>query len=287
MKMSGVSHEVSCFELISELDEAVQNHLGDQTTYYLVGSIATAALIHEGSSIDHLLTRVYTDNDLYYSNQRDNGSQRDINILINNPLEQNQKQSLQHTIQQTTGNRLDVSIYDFRRQTAHNQSQWKNLLLDWAPKRTNTADFSNPNSKLYFELYPLKQAVDKKTYDAWRLVLPDGKNQVNILHPAGQIITQMIYSLPDTTQHQTSALMRLRYQDPEIHAAIEQGIFKEWQQFKSDLDFLGRCALRYVRRPNDITHFEKTFSQIKIALAKRLKSQQKHPINRSPLSLRS
>ena len=80
--MSTLAENLTCYDVIGELDAATHDILAPRQQYYVLGGVATAALKHPVSVFDHQTNRLIAAVDSGESVLRDNDTKRDIDLLV-------------------------------------------------------------------------------------------------------------------------------------------------------------------------------------------------------------
>jgi hypothetical protein len=264
-------HDKTCYDVLGDVDAALRENLHDSQPYFVLGGVATGALVHPNSIIDKQSEMVIAAAGSGASLVRENGTRRDIDILVASTLPQAQAQRLKSAVVEAVDDQLEVSVFGFDQRQEHMKlvDRMKKLTVGgFTSKRT-----IDTQGIIRYELLPLERAVDPDSYKPWDLALPTGAH-VNILSPAGQSLAYLIRSVSGLRHKDTAKAGEMwRRVYPDFQEEIRDGAFKDWLQFYQDgqsLRTLGRKAV--VATHLDATALQADLFRFKSNLYKKIES---------------
>jgi hypothetical protein len=219
---------LNCFEAIGELDSAMADVVPAGIDYLVLGGIASSALRHPDTKLDPFPVggMVCAPDSAAESVIRDNGTRRDIDILLTGVLDEETSQKIKETVTDATDGQLLVSIFDFDKHDPDPSL----LAKVKAGVSHRTID---EEGTLRYELYPLSQIVSAETYSPWQLMTPSGL-RVNVLNPAGHALAYRMRSISGTRikdAEKVSEMTKNVMAVPELRQAIYEGAFLDWLAF--------------------------------------------------------
>jgi len=229
---------LTCFDVLSDLDEALKVTLTADQQYFVLGGIATAAIVDRNTIFDHENKRLIptTRIELPLTRADTNKTNRDIDILILDTLNKEQTESIKNTVAEAIGKTLVVSIFKVN---PSRPSNLKNRLVhsvsDWTSNRT-----VDTGGNHYYELHPIIQPVSKESYQPWRLEVSK-THEISILNPAAHMLAYYMRSISGIRYKDLKKvdLMRQRVEDePQFKEQIEDGVFSSWKKFAEDISFI-------------------------------------------------
>lgn len=245
-----VSHEQSvpdCFDALVGLDDAVRSELLPGQKYVVVGGVVTDALMHENSWYDHATdTLVATDMAAAKPIIRENGTRRDVDVVILDHISDERKDRVKHAIGESVrnavGQKMVVSVFAFeKRKKLDVVNRVVSTLRNWTSDRTIDED-----GVLRYEMYPLEVVVNPESYEKLStLRLPNGV-EVPIFYPTGHILAYDMRSISSRRfkdMKKVPEMEKRAYADPVFKEAAETGIFKEWRLFAEGLKKLREGTL--------------------------------------------
>lgn len=241
--MTLYKESLTCFDVIADLDEALKGILTPDQQYFVLGGIATSAIVDLNTVFDHENKRLIptTKIELPLTRADTNRTNRDIDILILDTLNKEQAESIKNTVAEAIGKTLVVSIFKVNQQTSPNlKNRLVHSVTDWTSSRTVDTEGNH-----YYELHPIVQSVPKESYQPWRLEVSKN-HEVSILNPAAHMLAYYMRSISGVRYKDLKkvALMRQRVEDePQFKEQIEDGVYGSWKQFAEDINFM-RTAKR-------------------------------------------
>lgn len=228
--------EYSCYEAISDVDQAMKESLPEGQRYFVLGGIATGALKHPDTYIDTLTRSVYATNESSESTLRDNGTKRDIDVLIDDTIGKEAGRRIKSNLEEATEGKLEISVFGF---DAHEPAEkvtqrFKKRILSMMSERTICE-----NGILRYELFPLEQTVERESYEQWRLVTPH--TEVGILNPAGHVLAYRMRSITGLRPKDAEKYHQMHRQvfaHPELLEQIMDGKYRTWLDFAHAIDNL-------------------------------------------------
>lgn len=219
---------MNCFEAIHELDTAMRDVIPDGMNYMVLGGIASSALRHPDTKFDPFPIGgiVCATADAAEPIIRENGTRRDIDVLVTGVLDDEKSRKIKETVREATGGQLVVSVFDFDTHNPH----YSALAKAKAGVSHRTVD---EDGTLRYELYPLSQVVAPETYEPWHLVTSAGL-KVNVLNPAGHVLAYRMRSISGTRTKDESKVAEMASNVlvvPELRQAIHEGPFLDWLAF--------------------------------------------------------
>lgn len=225
MKLSGYS----CYEVIEGVDQAIEESLPIDIPYFVLGGVATAALRHEGTFFDIRERIVYAQEESSEDTVRPNGTRRDIDILVGGLLSRAAGDRVKARVEEAVEGKLEVSVFGFKE---HVPGYWsterlKKRALSWTSERT-----IDQNGIHRYELFPLQQEVNPKSYEQWRLVTP--RMEVGILNPVGHVLAYSMRSItgprPKDSEKFNDIYQRV-FSYEELAEQVDRGIYSSWRKF--------------------------------------------------------
>jgi hypothetical protein len=218
-----------CYWAISELDDAMRDSLGPWQRYFVLGGIASGALRHPDTVIDTATRTVIAAEGSGELTVRQNGTTRDIDILVDDVLTDETADRVKASVAEATGGALVVSVFGLDAHTPDTPaSRLKNTATHWVSRRT-----IDENRTHRYELHPLSQAVPRESYEPWRLYTPDNR-VVNIFNPAGHVLAYAMRSVSGVRAKDTDKLYEMTnnvLRHPELKDEIKEGVFRPWLDF--------------------------------------------------------
>jgi hypothetical protein len=247
------NESLTCFEVISDLDGALNAVLTPEQQYFVLGGIATAAIVDPNSIFDHENRRLIPTTPIKLPAIRGNGTQRDIDILILDTLGKKQARSIINTVSEAIDHKLVVSVFEDKQQTPPSlKNRSVHSLTEWTSSRTIDAE-----GKHYYELHPIIQQVPKESYQPWKLELPNN-HEVSILSPAGHMLAYYMRSITGVRHKDLEKVELMKHrieQDPQFKEQIEDGVYNSWKQFAEMIDFMrtNKVSLLHSQYPQTST----------------------------------
>ncbi|MGF7228903.1 MAG: hypothetical protein ACQR33_02850 [Candidatus Saccharibacteria bacterium] len=176
--------EPGCFEVITDMDSALFEALPEGARYFVVGGIATAALVDPETHIDHNERMIFVRKSADISATRPNGTQRDVDILVDAVLTPEQATRAKKAAEEVVDGHLEVSLFGF-----DNQQTYANERFHFLSRR-----LMSQNDQRAYQLGPLLQPTPVETYEPWNLVLPNDQ-LVGVLNPVGHLLAYRMRSV--------------------------------------------------------------------------------------------
>ncbi len=235
-----MTREMTCYDVIHEVDSAMHDVLPLDTTYFVLGGIASSALVHHDTRIDGMEDGsgfIFAPDEAADPTRRLDGTKRDIDILVPSALDDGLADKLKQTVVEAIDGHLLVSIFKFdKHEPPQNPAErLAATFTEWLSRRT-----IDENGILRYELFPLEQVVQPETYETWRLIISNGV-QVNVLHPVGHMLA---YRMRSISAGRTKDVTKLDIMTqnvlaiPEHGEALYDGAFKDWLDFAAMIQAL-------------------------------------------------
>lgn len=258
----GGGSNVSCYDVLVDVDAAMRENLHEWQQYFVLGGVATGALVHRDSFIDKQTETVFAAEGSGATLVRENGTRRDIDILVASILPVAQARSLNEAVREAVDDRMSVSVFGFDRRGT-------DLSLKDRIKKLTLGGFTSnrtidENGIMRYELLPLERSVNPESYKPWNLVLPRGAS-VDILSPAGQLLAYQVRSISGLRHKdaQKAGEMWSRIY-PNFQEEIHDGAFKEWLQFYEDGEALREHGRKAIAQSHpDATPFQADLFRLK------------------------
>lgn len=245
--MTMPADNITCYDVIGELDAATQDILSPNQQYYVLGGIATSAIKHPDSVFDHQTNRLVAAPDSGEPVFRDNGTRRDIDLLVLDVLTSEQATRVRQKISLVVGKYLVVSVFGL---SNHQQPTVLRRVVKSAAAWTSERTLDNDGT-LRYELYPLQQEVPRESYQPWTLQLPNGHG-VSILNPAAHMLAYHMRSISGVRDKDRDKVEKMRkrvFSDPNFKDQIQTGPLRSWKQFADNIDRLGTQPPTYETLP--------------------------------------
>jgi hypothetical protein len=226
-----------CFDVLGDVDAAVREVLTPDQPYYVLGGIATAAIKDPDSVFDHQTSRLIASREANEPVIRENGTRRDIDVLVLDVLSEDQATKVKLAISVAVGKSLVVSTFGLNwHEESSKLASVGNLFSDWTSKRT-----LDEHGKLRYELQPLEQEVPRESFSPWALELPNG-DEVAILNPAAHMLAYYMRSISGLRVKDQAKVEIMRQRiltDPLFVEQVHDGPLKSWVSFADDIAKLG------------------------------------------------
>jgi len=231
MAATDIDPGTPCFEAIHYLDEAMRDSLPDGVDYFVLGGIPSSAILHPDTEFDFTKETIGTTAEASDSTIRDNGTLRDVDILVARPVGKKEGERLVEQVEKATGGALEVSVFGFELHSAadDNPTRLRRSLKEWTSLRTIDDD-----GIIRHELYPVSVAVNPDSYRPWTLSVPELGTTVSVFSPPGHELayeSRSISGIRAKDREKVSKLRDVIESYDEFIKAIEEGDFKEWQRF--------------------------------------------------------
>lgn len=222
-----------CYEAIAGLHEALQSALPEGHTYFVMGGIVTAAMIHPDSQVQYETKTVEATQDSAIPFLRDNETVRDVDVLIDKILTDEEAEEYKQVIIKNTGG-LEASVFGFE---AHDEeetakSRAMKSASKWISERTIDA-----NGVKRIELHPFSRVLSDGVFEPWTLKMPGGY-RVNQFNPVGHYLAYRTRSISGVRykdiikDEQMSAVV---YGDDNLLTDLHSGPFEPLNAFANDL----------------------------------------------------
>lgn len=259
--------EFSCYEVIADVDQAMKESMPEGRRYFVLGGIATGALKHDHTYIDTFTKRVYATSESAESTIRDNGTCRDIDILVDGNISKDAGKKIKSCVEEATECKLEVSVFGFeeRAPAASAVERLKKRVLSMTSKRT-----IDESGILRYELFPLEQEVNEESFEQWRLQTPYG--DVGMLNPAAHVLAyrmRSITGLRPKDAEKYNQMHRRVFLNPEFIEQVQDGKYRPWRDFADAITLYGNGELPVID-PKISEHAGKYENEIYKARAKAL-----------------
>lgn len=227
---TGSGPDGTCYDAVAELHDAMSQQLFPGEHYYVLGGIATGAIIHPDSVIDHAATTVVAAPDSAVSVWRDNDTKRDVDILVASVLTDSEAFMLKEAAAAAVAGRLTLSLFgvDVYHERLGVPERALYTAKDWTSRRT-----LDERGVHRYELFPLQQAVPSESYEPWRLLMPNG-HEVQVLNPAAHMLAYVMRSVSGLRPKDTAKfddMLRRVTNDPVLMEQIYDGPLRPWFDF--------------------------------------------------------
>jgi hypothetical protein len=232
-RLPDIAHFQSSFEAIAGLGAVMEEHLQGEFPHFVVGGIATAALVHPDTVIDVSTRRIIAAEAADIPTRRPNGTMRDVDVLIGGVVHQSLMQQAKTDIEQATAQSLEASVFSFDAYHSHMHEK-----SGWISRR-----LQQTNETVSYQLGPIIQHVQPTSYEPWTLELPKGMGEVSVLNPVGQLAAYAMRSISGIRAKDTEKFAQMRtniLQYRELKNDLHHGPFKEWKQFADTLTAIRR-----------------------------------------------
>ena len=255
------------YELLPEVEGALIEQVPDDTPFFVLGGIMTAALRDERTVIDFDGRQVVAPKEVAIPNRRKNGTRRDIDILIADTIERTTGRSVSGVASEAIDNELDVSVFGLdRHEDLRAKSRLMRQATEWLSSRTVDDDGVHR-----YELFPLSQEVKSASYTPWKLKYNSSSEGVSVLHPVGHALAYRMRSISGVRAKDKEKLSEMEhrlYEHPEARAAVNEGDFREWAIFASALSRLRKNQLVDMRQYYGLISGKTTKADLLVAQAK-------------------
>ncbi|HTB48926.1 MAG TPA: hypothetical protein VK712_02490 [Verrucomicrobiae bacterium] len=223
--------KVTCYDVLGELDSVMRSQLNPGREYYVLGGIATGALVHAETVIDVESGTVVAAQDSGSSLVRPNGTRRDIDILVGDILSRAEAERIKDEVAGAVDDKLKVSISSF---DGHSEqlaaSRLAQTIKAWTSKRTVDTE-----GRLRYDLFPLQRVVEPESYEPWQLELPN-HSQVQMFHPAGHALAYSFRSISGIRHKDAEKYAVMQARVTELFSdEIHDGCFCGWADFAGDI----------------------------------------------------
>lgn len=236
-----MSADMNCFEAVRELDAAMADVIPTGMNYIVLGGIVSSAIRHPDTIFDSQENggMLLAPNSAADPVIRENGTKRDVDILITGVLDRETCHNVKQTVHEATGGELVVSVFDFE---AHDPNpSWLSKVKAGVSHRT-----IDENGVLRYEMYPLLKEVKPETYEPWYLTIDNGQTKINVLNPAGHILAYRMRSISGIRPKdvgKVAEMTRCVMAVPELEDAIREGDFADWLDFAEALQSILRAEI--------------------------------------------
>jgi len=233
----------NCFEAIQDLELAMDKCLAPDQRYFVLGGIATSAMKHPETYFDHDGKVVYAPDDSAESVIRENGTTRDVDILIDSVLPNDQADNIRATVAEAVPD-LEISIFGFdeHKPVTKRSERVGKAFKEWISRRT-----SDDHGIFRYELYPLSQPVQPESYEQWKLVAGEETAVTSVLNPAGHLLAYKMRSISGVRHKDVPKLKELNKKvmsDEAFQAQARDGIYKEWREFANSIVVMRGSSLK-------------------------------------------
>lgn len=235
---------VNSYDVIRELDPALRQTIGYERNYYVLGGIVTSAITHEDTHMLHDARRVLAAEESALPLRRDNGTLRDIDILIKDRLEDEEASLIVKTVREAVRDKLEVSVFglDEYKIALGAIDRVRMSVKDWTSRRTLDSD-----GTIRQELYPISQELPARSFEPYHLVLPDSEDEISMFSPAGHMLAYKMRSISGERYKDREKIAKMEhiiYGDEYLKEQFHDGPFEPWQRFASAVSELRYDFLR-------------------------------------------
>ena len=224
--------EVNVYSVIGRANLELARELND-TNYYIVGGVVSNLLADRETTYDFTNRIVTPRPNIELSNYRNDGTLRDLDILILSPLSSNHLKYLEKVVFQAVDGLLVPSIFGLK-EHEENRNRVKANLLDWVSRRT-----IDENGVLRYELFPISQEVSRKSFDPWYFQTKFNSKLTPMLHPVGHLSAYYIRSISGLRSRDQQKV-ELMHQNilsnaPELFNNLDEVGLLEWFNFSENI----------------------------------------------------
>jgi hypothetical protein len=251
----------NCLEVVTGLDEAMEGVLPpDDQRYFVVGGIATRALEHPETYIEHDTQTVFAHRTADKPVLRDDGSRVDIDIVIPRILTPEEALEIKHVTEVAVENELLVSIFGLlaHRPVRGGFDRAKRTAAAWTSDRTLAED-----GKLRLELFPLTAEIPDTVFEPWRMHTMD--TDLSIMNPAAHALnyaTRSISGLRPKDSTKVARMMRRVAAETPFAERMLHGDYRPLLGFAAAID-----AVREGRLSEDDPYVDESASALDLQIA--------------------
>ena len=182
-----MSKPVNSIEVIKPFARIIQDY-NNLPEIQLIGGVYSAALKDPDTIIDIKNKEIIAPSSLTLSNRRENGSLRDLDILVKSS-DSSDIEEIDAYVKDIVDGDLDSSVFGYKTNETL-QKQQNHPILGYAALKTCLSDrYEGPDSKpdqMVKSLFPLSVPIDPESLETWTLVV--GKMRIPVPHPSMAII---------------------------------------------------------------------------------------------------
>lgn len=228
-----------CFEIVAGLNQSVREHTD---TYYVVGGLASAALAHPGTRFDIGQRTIIPPEDLTLPSARENGTLRDIDVLVLSP-EEKKIDDVQNSVQSVVGDNLEISVFgiDSHEMYAEESRHWSRNFKEFLSQRT-----VDEQGRHRYVLRPIEQTVSEESYEPWAMLIPSD-DYIQVMHPVAQLMCYKMRSISGLRSKDAQKVENIAgniLTIPEFQTELEYGVYKEWQIFANAVERIRKSKLK-------------------------------------------
>lgn len=269
--------ETRCYDVLGDVAEAVRDVIPEGIPYYVLGGVATGALESTSTQVDVESHKIHAAEGSDKSIFREEGSRRDIDILVLDMLPKDTFRKLDERVAKAIGGSLIVSSFGIKE---HKEGYSKKDRALEAVKRVVSARTRDSSGQDYYEMFPLVQPVQRSSYMPWTLVTPQGF-EVDVLHPVGHELAYTMRSIGGPRPKDIKKMKNVHNvntSNPDFIGITDAGSeFNEWAMFAQYIQALRAGTLPVNHRsihPSSSLADQRAF-QIKAKALHFLESQEK------------
>ncbi len=233
----------SCYDVIGELDNGLMDILNPDQRYFVLGGIATSAIMDPTSVFDHQTQTLIAGPDTVLPVIRqENGTRRDIDVLVLDLLSKKEAKTISRKVDEVINRELIVSVFGLKKHHSlegQPLAQLRQSIASPISKRT-----IDEEGRLRYELFPLSQEVPQDSFEPWTLQMPNGQS-VSIFNPAAHMLaykTRSITGIRYKDQKKVSEMEDVILAEPEFKDQIYSGNLSTWQQFADDIQAISKIT---------------------------------------------
>jgi len=208
------------FDIVRPFAQQISERLDVQ----ILGGVGTAALEDPRSEIDFYRGEVYTPTDIYQSSLRDDGTLRDIDVLLLSS-DPNKVAELEADLEQTVGDDLQREVFPVRPYTIISEQMARpfggRVLRTFVSDRYDSAPGSD---EAYIKaLFPFAVPIDPTSLIPWTVITADG-TRIPIPNPGTTITNYTNRSISGLRYKDTDKMTRIAHSMLEIAPEMREWI---------------------------------------------------------------
>ncbi|MGV9001855.1 MAG: hypothetical protein ACOH18_02775 [Candidatus Saccharimonadaceae bacterium] len=205
-----------------EITRPFIERITDTNDVQIMGGLGTAALLQAGVEIHYDTKEVITADDFYLSARREDGSKRDVDVLVLSS-DPTRIAEVEAELQQTVGKALERSVFGIRPHTSLQKQlaspQGFRVFRTFVSDRYEAESFST--GSYVKALFPFSVPIDPEALESWTLVTGEDETRIPIPHPGTTILN-----------YTNRSISGLRPRDTEKIAKAAGNIFKQAPEIK-------------------------------------------------------
>jgi hypothetical protein len=192
-----------------------------------LGGITTLALGGEKTTVNPDDQTIEAAEELFLPTTRDNGSRRDIDLLVKTTDSETIHQVLD-SVKKVVDGRLDVSVFGLAAAAALGQQIARPLGFSAIKTFLSTRYYDDENKQLYRALFPFQVPLDEQTIRTWNLVV--GGQEIPVPDPSATLLNYAQRSIsglrPKDRPKWQQAFNNLERIYPDAIEQIQDGVFR-------------------------------------------------------------